>query len=174
MPVTGGLLPGVQVVLSVLLAVAAVVDFRHRKIPNVISLGGCAAGLALWGWHAGVSGMASSMLGLLIGAGLFFPFYIVRGMGAGDIKLMGAVGAFLGPYHIIAAAITVALVGGVIAAWAAFRQGRLKSALRDSWLVAIRARPAITLDRAGREQSIPYGLAISAGVLFYLVMVTFV
>lgn len=130
--------------------------------------------MALWGWHGGMPGVASSLLGLVVGGGLFLPFYLARGMGAGDVKLMAAVGAFLGPYHIIAAAITVALVGGVIAAWAAFRQGRLRSAIRDSWLVAIRARPAVTLDQASREQSIPYGLAISAGVLFYLAMVIFV
>lgn len=173
MLISGGLLPGVQASLSVLLAVAAVVDVRHRRIPNLLSLGGCGAGLVLWSWHAGLAGFAGSMLGLLVGGGLFLPFYIIRGMGAGDIKLMGAVGAFLGPYHIIPAAVTVALVGGVIAAWAAFKQGRLRIAIRDSWLVAIRARPAVALDQSCREQSIPYGLAISAGVLFYLAMVVF-
>lgn len=165
-----GLLPEARLGLPVLLSLAAVLDIRQRRIPNLLSLGGMIMGLALWTLHAGASGLLSGIAGLLVGSALFLPFYIARGMGAGDVKLMGAVGAFLGPYHVLAAAITVALLGGVIAAWVAFRQKRLRAALEDSLRVIFRQQAAKSLERASRQDSIPYGLAIAAGTLLYLVM----
>lgn len=164
------LLLGTRIGLPVLLTLAAVVDVRHRRIPNWISLGGMAAGLVLWTWHSGLSGFLISMTGLLLGSAFFLPFYIARGMGAGDVKLMGAVGSFLGPYHVLVATIVVALLGGVIAAWVAYRQKRLKVALRDSLLVVFRQQSPKTLEHATKEDAIPYGLAIASGALLYLVL----
>ncbi len=168
-----GLLPAAKVALPVLLTLAAVVDLRQRRIPNLLSFGGMAAGLLLWGVHAGVGGLSTSLLGLLTGGALFLPFYLARGMGAGDVKLMAAVGAFLGPWHTLLAAITVALLGGVIAAWTALRQGRLREALRDTFGVIFRVKSLKTLDRSAPEESIPYGLAIASGVLLYLLLVVY-
>ncbi len=162
------LVPGAAIALPVVLCAAAAVDAYRRRIPNLISLGGIALGLGLWGWHAGVSGLFTSLAGMLLGAGLFLPFYVVRGMGAGDVKLMGAVGALLGPYHVLGAAIVVALLGGLIAGWAAFRQGRLRTALRDTLFVVFRLVPAKTLEGSSKSDAIPYGLAIAAGALLYL------
>ena len=164
------LLLGARIGLPVLLTLAAVVDVRHRRIPNWISLGGMAVGLVLWLWHSGFTGFLTSMAGLLLGSALFLPFYIARGMGAGDVKLMGAVGAFLGPYHVLVATIVVALLGGVIAAWVAYRQKRLKTAVLDSIRVVFRQQSPKTLEHATKEDSIPYGLAIAAGTLLYLVL----
>ena len=164
------LLLGAQVGLPVLLTLAAVWDVRYRRIPNWLSLGGMAAGLVLWTWHSGFSGFLASMSGLLLGGAFLLPFYIARGMGAGDVKLMGAVGSFLGPYHVLAATIVVALLGGVIAAWVAYRQKRLKAALRDSLMVVFRQKSLKTLEHATNEDTIPYGLAIAAGTLLYLVL----
>lgn len=165
-----GLLHGAQFGLPVLLSLAAVLDVRQRRIPNLLSLGGVVAGLTLWAWQSGMSGVLYGMAGLLVGGGLFLPFYVVRGMGAGDVKLMAAVGTFLGPYHVFAAAIVVALVGGAIAASVAFRQGRLRAAMRDSLLVIFQQSSVKTLEHADERDAIPYGLAIAVGVLFYLLM----
>lgn len=162
------LLLGARVGLPVLLTLAAVMDVRQRRIPNWISLGGMVVGLTLWTWHSELSGFLISMAGLLLGGALFLPFYIARGMGAGDVKLMGAVGAFLGPYHVLAATIVVALLGGVIAAWIAYRQKRLKAALRDSLLVVFRRQSPKTLEHATKQDAIPYGLAIASGSLLYV------
>lgn len=167
---SAGLVPAAKFALPVLLALAAVVDYRRRRIPNALSFGGMAAGLLLGLVSGGAPGLLGSFLGLLTGGALFLPFYLARGLGAGDVKLMAAVGAFLGPGHTLWAAITVALLGGVIAAWAAFRQRRLAQALRDTAGVVFRVRPLKTLDASSREESIPYGLAIAAGVLLYLVL----
>lgn len=164
------LLLATRIGLPVLMTLAAVMDVRHRRIPNWISLGGMAAGLVVWTWHSGLSGFLISMTGLLLGSAFFLPFYIARGMGAGDVKLMGAVGSFLGPYHVFVATIVVALLGGVIAAWVAYRQKRLKVALRDSLLVVFRQQSPKTLEHATKEDAIPYGLAIASGALLYLVL----
>lgn len=165
-----GLLSAGKFVLPVLLTLAAVIDLRQRRIPNALSFTGMAAGLVLGFWLDGWSGLSTSFLGLLTGGALFLPFYLARGMGAGDVKLMAAVGAFLGPWHVLLAGITVALLGGVIAAWAAFRQGRLTQALRDTVAVVFRTGPLKTLDRSSKEEAIPYGLAIAAGVLLYMLL----
>ena len=169
----GGLLPAAKVALPALLTLAAVVDLRQRRIPNALSFGGMVAGLILGFAQGGVSGFSESFLGLLTGGALFLPFYLARGMGAGDVKLMAAVGSFLGPRHALLATITVALVGGVIAAWAAMRQGRLRAALRDASGVIFRVRSLKTLERSSREEAIPYGLAIALGVLLYLLMLVY-
>ncbi len=168
-----GLLPAAKFALPVLLTLTAVIDLRQRRIPNVLSFGGMGVGLCLGFVLGGLSGLSTSFLGLLTGSAIFLPFYLMRGMGAGDVKLMGAVGAFLGPWHTLQAAIVVALFGGVIAAWAAFRQGRLRQALRDAALVVFRIMPLKTLDRSTREEAIPYGLAIAAGVLLYLLLLIY-
>lgn len=168
-----GFLLAAKFVLPILLTLAAVVDLRRRRIPNALNFGGMGLGLAFGLALGGLPGLSNSFLGLLTGGALFLPFYLARGMGAGDVKLMAAVGSFLGPWHTLLAAIVVTLLGGVIAAWAAFRQGRLLQALRDTAGVVLRVNSIKTLDRSSREESIPYGLAIAAGVLLYLLMLVY-
>ena len=158
-------------VLPLLLSAAAAVDCYRRRIPNVISLGGAILGLALWARHDGMAGLEAGMAGWVVGAALFLPFYLLKGLGAGDVKLMGAVGACLGARHALAAAIMVALTGGIMAAWAAAAQGRLLAALRDSLLILVGHLPAARVGpTAAAHQTIPYGLAIAGGTLLYLAM----
>lgn len=163
--------PLLYLLLIIMLCAVTVTDIRSRRIPNLFSLGGMCAGLISWGFLDGWPGLLHSVLGILVGGALFFPFYLLRGMGAGDVKLMAAVGAFLGPMHAFNAGLVVAIVGGVIAAIAAIRSGRLGEALRDSIAILSRDKARKTLDNASRSESIPYGLAISSGVLLYLVLV---
>lgn len=143
---------------------------RRLRIPNVLSLGGAALGLALWTLHAGMSGLFSSIGGLLVGAGIFLPFYLLKGMGAGDVKLMGAVGTFLGPHHVLLASITVALFGGAIAALEALRQGRLWDAVAGAFRIFGGRLPSGKIGKARPQDVIPYGLAIAAGTLLYMVL----
>ena len=77
-------------------------DWRFRRIPNWLTVPGLLLGVAVnslvWGW----AGARSSLLGALLGLALLLPFVMVRSLGAGDWKLVGALGAFLGPQHLIA------------------------------------------------------------------------
>src|SRR4026208_556827 len=91
----------VTTVLVVLVLAAAWSDFRTRRIPNVLTVAGAVSGLALHVWYSGLPGAVTSMEGLLVGLGLFIVFFFAGGMGAGDVKLLAAIGALLGPQSLI-------------------------------------------------------------------------
>lgn len=154
--------------LPLLLSAAAVVDYRRRKIPNLLSLGGALLGLTLWARHDGISGLEAGLAGWAVGAALFLPIYLLKGLGAGDVKLMAAVGACLGAWHALGAGIVVALFGGFMAAWEAASQGRLWSTLGDSLRILAGHRPPARVATAASHEAIPYGMAIAAGTLIYM------
>ena len=98
------------------LGVAAVVeDLRRRHVPNWLTAAGAAGGLvcAAWGgWH----GLGIAAAGTLVGFLILLPFNLCGAMGGGDVKLMAAYGALLGPAGILLAAIFAAVFGGLSAA----------------------------------------------------------
>ena len=89
-----------------LLAGAVLIDMRRHSVPNLISLGGLVLGLALniWLLGPGTEGLLTALGGVLLGLLVFLPFYATGGMGAGDVKLMAMVGAYLDPLHVLLAA----------------------------------------------------------------------
>ena len=95
--------------------IAAVTDIRSRRIPNWLTYSAMLLGV---GYHTMVSGAQGFFFGaggLFLGLALLIVFYLMGGMGAGDVKLMGAVGALLGPKGVFIAFIFTALVGGIYA-----------------------------------------------------------
>ena len=157
-------------VLIVVVAAAAAIDFRTRRIPNWLTFSSLALGLLLQGVFFGGSGLVQGLLGVLVGAGVFFPFFALGGMGAGDVKLMGAAGAFLGPGGALSAALFTGLAGGVLVLFWGLLQGRLGSVFaRTGALVKhldprhAAATPLPTL-QTGKSWTIPYGVAIAFGV----------
>ena len=143
--------------LLAFLAAAAVVDLRTRRIPNLLTISAAIVGLLLnLSWRGGHGAVASGV-GLLTGLAAFLPFYIAGGFGAGDVKAMAAVGAFLGPKGALLAAAWTLLVGGVAALG-------VLAALR--WKAA-RASDGWRLGEA-RRQRFPYGLAIACGTALSL------
>ncbi len=89
-----------------LLVSAALIDMRRHRVPNLISLGGLVLGLGLnvWLLGPGTEGLLAALGGVLLGLLVFLPFYATGGMGAGDVKLMAMVGAYLDPLHALLAA----------------------------------------------------------------------
>ena len=94
------LAPGIQVIFLTLVIGAAIFDVRYRRIPNWISVSGLVAGLALNAFPVGrgsvvfsMAGLVFSLKGFAVGFGLYFVLYALHAMGAGDAKLMGAIGA---------------------------------------------------------------------------------
>ncbi len=81
--------------------VAMVTDVRERRIPNSLCVALGATGLLYRTSIGGLSGCGDSLLGFMVGFAVLFLVYMVGGSGAGDVKFMGAVGAWLGPYHIV-------------------------------------------------------------------------
>ena len=83
--------------LLALLTVAVITDIHHRLIPNVLVVIGLVIGIAGHTWLSGVAGFVTATIGACVGLLCLLPFYISGGMGAGDVKLMAAVGALGGP-----------------------------------------------------------------------------
>jgi prepilin peptidase CpaA len=103
--------------LAILLGCAATFDdLRRRHVANSINLAGLAAGLVYHTVHRGFAGLAWSAGGALAGFAVFLIFYVLGGMGAGDVKLSAAFGALLGPSGILLAALLTAPLGAVLAA----------------------------------------------------------
>lgn len=161
-----------QLLIPVLLAyviAVAVTDLRHRRIPNGLTLAAAAAGLVLNGLGGGIAGLASAGLGLAVALGAFLPMYAGRGLGAGDVKAMAAVGAIVGaPAVFITIGFT--LVGGAIAAIAVLAlAGELVPAvqrLHANLLLAKAGGPMASIrpvDGATAGRRFPYGLAIAGG-----------
>ena len=101
--------------LLLVLLVAAVSDVRIQKIPNWLTLSAVVVGLACHTATNGFAGFLFSLQGALLGLGLLMLFYLAAGMGAGDVKLMAAVGGLLGPKGVFVAFIYTALIGGIVA-----------------------------------------------------------
>lgn len=101
--------------LLCVLVIAVAADIRNNRIPNWLTLPAMITGVGLNMISAGADGLLFGMEGLLLGMAPFIALYIVGGMGAGDVKLMGAVGAILGPKMVIMAALYTAIAGGVYA-----------------------------------------------------------
>jgi prepilin peptidase CpaA len=165
--------------LLLLLISAAWHDIRSRRIPNNLVLTGIIAGLllnALLPETMGGRGITSSVTGLVVGFLLLLPFYLLRAMGAGDIKLIAMTGAFLGPHATFGAFLYILGAGGVLALSAGCRKGKLGALFSNLKAIAI-GRSTRNFCLPGNplkspEDSIgdlPYGLAIAAGTVAYLV-----
>ena len=92
------------VCLVIYVTVAAAADLRCQRIPNTITVPAALLGVAVSLLASGSMGAVQSVAGLVVGLATFLPFYLLRGFGAGDVKAMAAVGAFLGPKGVLLAA----------------------------------------------------------------------
>ncbi len=157
--------------LMAALVLAAWYDVRTSRIPNQLVYSGAAVAVlynALSPIHG--AGLLWSLAGLCIGLALLLPFYLLRAMGAGDVKLMAMAGAFLGYPDALHAGLASLLAGGVLSLILAARNGLLGS-LTGNLLALARGR----LDglrvgaSAASAGTLPYGVAIAAGTIGYLV-----
>src|SRR6267154_6689276 len=119
----------IQTALIVLVSAAAWTDLRTRRIPNWITVSGAAVGLGLHILYGGMSGAMQSLAGTALGLAIFIGLYAAGGMGAGDVKLFGAVGAFAGPQALIAVFVFTGLLGGAAGVALALWRGSLRQTL---------------------------------------------
>ena len=99
--------------LAVALILAAIIDVRESRIPNWLTFSLAGYGMAVHAWHQGLSGLILSVEGLAVGILCLIFFYIKGGMGAGDVKLLGAIGAVLGPHLVVYVFGFAAILGGM-------------------------------------------------------------
>ncbi|HYT67376.1 MAG TPA: A24 family peptidase [Vicinamibacterales bacterium] len=157
-------------ILSLGLAAAVVLDVRTRRIPNWLTGGIAAAGFGMaFGGGSVTPGQAA--LGLLAGLFLMMPAHVMGAMGAGDVKLMGAVGAVVGPDLALRAFLYSAVTGGVFALVVALKRGVLASTLQDaSRLVTSPAGARAAIEAPARANRFAYGPAIAVGTLVSLMV----
>lgn len=104
---------------AAVLAVAVFTDLRSGRIPNWLVLPFLVIGIAVSGWMHGWYGVGHSLAGIGLGTFLFGIFYVLGGMGMGDVKLCAAIGAWIWPWQLFTALVFTAFAGGIMAvAWA--------------------------------------------------------
>lgn len=135
----------VDLILVGAIAISIYTDLRSRRIYNWVVVPAAIGGLALNSWNAGLTGLGQSLSGLALGTGLLLIPFLLGGIGAGDVKLLGAVGALKGIGFVCTAFAVTALAGGVISLLAAVKHCTLKT-------------------------TIPYGPAIGVGTLVTLLI----
>lgn len=160
--------------LVALLVLAALFDLRERRVPNALTVTGAAAALCIrlvWGWGSVMEGAEGMVLAVLVGLA---PF-VLGLLGGGDVKLLGAVGAFVGMHRLFGALLLVGVVGGLLAMLEATRQRALLRTLANvgryarQWVLFGRAGLAPTVETIDSPEAmtVPYGVAIAVGSLLW-------
>ena len=145
-------------------------DLRTRRIPNYLTLGTAVAGLAYNCMSQGLPGLVNGLLGMLLGFACLILPYLLGGMGAGDVKALAALGAWLGPKLTLLLFCYMGIAGGVLALGYLVWTGSLWEKIKQSWtflLYMILSRPGVrvkTPSPAQLTKGIPYGVAIAVGM----------
>jgi len=146
-----------EVVVAGVLGLAAVIeDLRRRTIPNWIPIAAFAGGVLCQVLDKGWIGFGTAALGAIVGFVVFLVFYLLGGMGGGDVKLMAGFGALLGASRLLEAALWTAGIGGLMAV----------AVIAFSWL---RSRAGSGQGAALSPKTIPYAPAIACGVWLALI-----
>ena len=152
-------------------AVACVTDVRSRRIPNRLTFAAAGAAVVYHALTGGVAGVTGATAGWVVGALLFLPFFALRGMGGGDVKLLAAIGAWLGPRDAMWLAVYSSLAGGAIGLCVALSRGYLMTAIRNIvamvrfWaIVGLQPVPGVTLECAEAPR-LAYAIPIFVGTV---------
>ncbi|MGB6041721.1 MAG: A24 family peptidase [Pirellulales bacterium] len=161
--------------VSIVLVVAAVIDGWKLKVPNWITFPMIISGWIYSTMAFGWPGLMWSVVGTAVGLALLLPAYAIGGMGAGDVKLMAGIGAWVWPGVTFYAFCVSAILGGIIAvgmvlwrgAWSKHRQqfGNILNeiaVIRDPEQLA-----AIAAERKSSMMLLPYGIPIALGTIAY-------
>jgi len=165
-----------QVVLLLVVGIAAVYDIRYRRIPNWLVLSGIVLGTSLNTFLFGWPGLRFSLLGLGLAFLVYFPLYLLRGMGAGDVKLMASVGSMVGWSDWVGIFMITAILGAMAAIALLLSRNRLRRGLANvgyliAELVSFRAPYARNeeLDlSSSKSLKLPHGVVIACGCVVFL------
>lgn len=168
----------IAIALGLVLAVACITDLRSRRIPNVLTVSAAAGFIAYHCGMGGWDGLLFSLAGLGTGLGVMLVPYALGVMGAGDVKLMAAVGAALGTMGVLWAFLLASLAGGVYAVGVLVvlvaRKGGLGNTLANLRFAVLELvstrRVSLPREPGGRLPRLCYGLAIAAGSAAYMIM----
>jgi prepilin peptidase CpaA len=161
--------------VAVVMVEAAIIDGLKMKVPNWLTFHFAVGGLAFSAWYGGAPGLLQSLEGAIVGLALLVPVYAIGGMGAGDVKLLAGVGAWIGPWLTLQAFVASAVVGGVMAVamvawtgryihhWAMFQT-------IGSEILTVRNPSKLAEMAAARKPTmllLPYGIPMAVGTIAF-------
>lgn len=157
---------------------ASWIDYAERRVPNWLNAAIAACGLALQATYAGWNGVGVGLLGLLVGFGVLIVPWAMHGMGAGDVKLMAAIGCWLGPWLTLLSFAAGAVIGGVAAVAMILSTGRAAHAMANLQTIRTKMRRWDTAfgEFGGARtfgqtsQLLPYGVPLTAGTIGVLLV----
>ncbi|HXZ33982.1 MAG TPA: A24 family peptidase [Terriglobales bacterium] len=159
---------------ALIAAIAGYTDYRWRRIPNWLTVPGLLLGIVVNATARGWPGTRDSLLGAGLGLLILFPFVLLRSLGAGDWKLIGALGAFLGPQHLVTVLLAAVLIAGLMALILVIWKKRVRQTFRNigRMLAAMASLhlPGAEVSLDNPESSrIPFGVAVAIAVILYVV-----
>jgi prepilin peptidase CpaA len=165
---------GVWMLATIPAVAAGWTDWRTRRIPNWLTVPTLLLGIVINTFAQGWAGTKNSLLGAGLGLGLLLPFVLLKSLGGGDWKLVGSLGAFLGPSRLIVVLVITVLTAGLMAVLLIIWKRRIGQTLRN--LAHILAS-LLTLHLPGPEMSldnpdslkVPFGVAVAMAVVLYTV-----
>ncbi len=161
------------IILTIILIISVITDIKERRILNIVTFPTILFGVVFHTVSNGINGLLFSSLGLLLGMALLIIPYALGGMGAGDVKLLGAVGALQGSLFVFQAFLYTCIAGAIFATIILIRRKQFFSRLKNITVVLSLAKNNPTylnqLDKKDLSYSIPYGVAICTGTIFTFV-----
>ena len=151
------------IVTGVGAGVGAVIDLRTRRVPNVLTGSIAALGLLLAVLHATPVSPVAALGGLAVGLAIMLPAHLIGATGAGDVKLLAAAGALLGPALTFRAFVGTVIAGGVIALVVAVHRGRLRRTLDATRRLAVGNAAADEIEDPKAGNRFAYAPAIAIG-----------
>jgi prepilin peptidase CpaA len=155
---------------------ASWIDYAQRRVPNWLNASLIVAGFAVQAWFFGTSGVTNGFLGMVTGFGLLIVPWLMHGMGAGDVKLMAAIGVWVGPWLTLCSFALGAIIGGVAAVAMILSTGRLRMACANFGMIMAKCTSMQTMfSEVGSAKSfgvtsqlLPYGVPLTGGTLIIL------
>ncbi|MBM4764493.1 prepilin peptidase [Bacillus sp. B15-48] len=158
----------IQIILLITVVISLVTDLKNRKILNIVTLPAIMIGFVYYSVTLGWEGFQFSGLGFLLGFFVLLIPYLLGGMGAGDVKLMAAIGALMGASFVFYSFVFTALIGGIISVILIVKKYGFVYSLRSFLINIVFLKGIFTsLKNADKNSSIvfPYGVAITIGTL---------
>lgn len=158
----------IEFVLLIALSISLITDLRKRKILNIVTFPAILTGFLYYTLISGFDGFLYSVQGCLVGLGVLFIPYLFGGMGAGDVKLMAAIGALMGVSFVLYSFVYTSIAGGILSIILIVKKKGFNHSVRSCFFYLIFFKDFLTsLKNPEKHSSIifPYGVAITIGTL---------
>lgn len=157
---------------ATILAIAAYIDWKEHRVPNWLTFYAWGLGMSFHALVSGTAGLYAALMGSVVGLGTLVIPYALRGMGAGDVKLMAAVGAWVGAAVTLHAFFWIAVLGGLMGVYSIVRSRQAAARVRVATRAGVNLLKFQALDTGATQETpprilLPYGVPIAFGFYAY-------